>query len=266
MNDPIQKILLEEIHQIRVNSSKMRGRYNAGTLHDLRVASLRLRFALKFFASFIESEDLGGLRTGLKMARGTMGKVRNLDILSSHLEKDVHRLKPSLKEGSRIRKILQSMKGKARQSLVAMLSSAPYKKLLSDLKRTISYRNKKRVRPGDLLNKAFKLVAWRKNISKPKDFHRVRRSLKDLRYACEFLTVFHDTRKLRRKINDVIDLQDILGEYQDARSSVRILERMGRSPVIDGLSRIEMGRAGKALKTFKKRWKVGKSRKINTPD
>ncbi len=251
--DPVQKALAAQFVQMRLNSAKVLRGPAVEPLHDLRVAALRAGFALKFFRKLISAGNTGMLQDDLAYARKIMGKRRDLDIFSSRVEKDLQVLSISSSQKQKIRKIIRSKKAKARHDLVEMLRSSRYKGMLRDLKRAASTRNKRKLKPRDLLEGIFKGLTRKQGALRPAELHKIRIIFKDLRYACEFLADLYDEKKMRKVIRDMIEVQNVLGENQDAENAVRMLSRLKTTEKPEGIGKlikIEKAHTCRARKKF----------------
>lgn len=174
MDDFVKDILVAQLRAMLANSSEKE--LSAESLHNLRIAALRMRFALKFFGKFIHYRNLSKLRNELKAVRRVMGKTRDLDILSCRLEGNLKKLKMASPKERGIKNTVESMTSDSRKSLIKMIQSARFKILLYDLKRTIAHADDKKIKLQGLLNKVFREVI----LSKEQDLHQIRISLKNL--------------------------------------------------------------------------------------
>jgi CHAD domain-containing protein len=57
-------------------------------VHDMRVASRRLRAALEIFRDVFSTKQYRELRTEIKLVADALGRVRDLDVLEERLEAD----------------------------------------------------------------------------------------------------------------------------------------------------------------------------------
>lgn len=251
--DLVQKALVEQLGQMRLNAAKVLRGPAAESLHDLRVAALRAGFALKFFRKFISGGNVDKIQNDLSYARAIMGKRRDLDIFFFRISKDLQDLNIPSSQKQEILKIIQSKKVKARQELVKMLRSSRNKEMLQDLKLVASTRNKRKLKPQSLLKGILKGLECKQKALRPAGLHKVRIIFKNLRYAYEFLADLYDAKKMKKVMKDIIKAQDVLGENEDAENAVRMLIRLkisGKLKGIDRLVGIEKDRACQARKKF----------------
>lgn len=261
--DPVKKALVIQLGQLRVNSAKVLRGPAVGPLHDLRVAALRACFALKFFSKYIRGGKDRKLQGHLAHARRIMGKQRDLDIFSCRIRKDFKVLNISTLEKQRLSKVIAARKAKARKKLTAMLNSDGYKDMLQGLKHAASGRDQKQLRPKALLKDLFDQVASKKG--QTEDLHKLRKTMRNLRYACEFLVDQYDKEKMSKVIRTLVEVQNELGLNLDARDAARLLSRLNEaeeSKSINRLIDIEKTQAHNAYEKFRKIWKSMQYRRI----
>src|SRR5258708_22715766 len=63
----------------------MSRRDEPASVHDMRVATRRLRSTLKTFGEVLSLPDASGLRAELKWLGGVLGEARDNEVLASHL-------------------------------------------------------------------------------------------------------------------------------------------------------------------------------------
>lgn len=264
-DDPVKKALVAQAVQMRRNTVKVLRGPGMEPLHDLRITALRENFALKFFRKFING-NTGTLRDELVRARKVMAKRRDWDIAAPRINKNFQVLNMASFQNQKALKLMRSEKAKARDNLVVMLKSYPYKKMLRDLKQIATARNTRKIDPQILLKDTLKELKRQQESSlHPAVLHKIRITLKNLRYACEFFSDFYDKEKIQSLIADIVDVQDVLGEYQDGENTLRkinCLRMTEKSRGITKLKEIEERHTIKARKDFVKIWKSKKCRRI----
>jgi triphosphatase len=203
-------------------------------LHDMRVASRRLRGALDLFAEVLPIRART-LRSELGWLAEVLGSVRDLDVQLERMNDQshfgVHRpgegsFAPSLMDG--LRTLLQEEREAARHAMILALDSPRYERLLNGLSQMVRqgpsrYARITRVpaataapplvaKPHVAALKAAKR-AQRSGIAT--DFHRLRIRCKRLRYALEFTADLYGNRT-ETFTKRLARLQDKLGLMQDA--------------------------------------------------
>jgi triphosphatase len=196
-------------------------------LHDMRVATRRLRAALSLFAEFLPP-SAGQLGDELKWVGQTLGAVRDLDVQFEELE----RWHAEIPETDRdalvaIRLLLEAQRADAREAMLEALDSRRYELLVARFGRMLRSARGRRSGPAslpardvapDMIEERFR--AFRKagagiaTDSPAAAYHRLRIRCKRLRYGVEFLSDVYPGRT-RRFIKHVVALQDLLGLHQD---------------------------------------------------
>jgi triphosphatase len=193
-------------------------------LHDMRVASRRLRAAIALFGEFLPAEATR-LRTELAWVGQTIGAVRDLDVQLEQLDEWLSLLPESDRAPlAKLRAVLEEERSGARAEMLAALDSRRYEGFVRRFGRVLRSRSGTR-RPAalevapDLVERRHRSLrkARRKAVRSgdPTAYHRLRITAKRFRYALEFLSEVYpgETKAL---IKRTVVLQDLLGAYQDA--------------------------------------------------
>jgi adenylate cyclase len=167
-----------------------------------------------------------------------MGKCRDLDVFLARVRTCLERLGVSSKRKQEILGIIQSKRLKSRQELIKLLKSSRHTKILKKLKQVASSRNKRVLKSQPLLKGVFKALSCKVEGLSPEELHKMRMTIKNMRYACEFLEGFYDKRKMNKITKEIIKIQDVLGEYHDANNAVMRLKQIKRKNKLPWLSDI----------------------------
>src|SRR5215208_6772686 len=215
-------------------------------LHDMRVATRRMRAAMKIFEEPLPVRTQR-FRNEFKWIAGALGEVRDLDVQLEQLDGWIS----SASSGDRepleaLRAVFQERRKKTRKSMLRRLNSRRYARLVESfgafLERGPSRRAQASRRPilaaaPDLVRKPYRRV---RKLGDPlseessgEEYHELRKKGKRLRYALEFLSdIYGDPTK--DLIKPLKNLQDVLGDHQDAEVAVAHLRELavskGRSP------------------------------------
>lgn len=207
-------------------------------LHDMRVASRRLRAALSLFGDFLPA---GGdhMRGELGWIGQALGAVRDLDVQLEQLDLWLVEVSDEDREPlSALRAVLEEQRSVARAAMLEALDSRRYEAFVRDfgrylrgprLRSSSAGRLPARAVAPDLIEKRFKQL--RKSAeqigpdSEPADYHLVRIRGKRFRYALEFLLDVYPGRT-QPLLKRLIALQDVLGLHQDADVAITRLRRL----------------------------------------
>ena len=214
-------------------------------LHDMRVATRRLRAALSLFADVLPETALNA-RDEIGWVGQGLGAVRDLDVQIEQLDEWLDAAEPEDSEAlATLRSLLQEQRETARTAMLEMLDSRRYEAFVSRFGRTLRARHLARSGPAaqpalalapDLIEARFRSVRKAGNRIGPdspaSDYHRLRIRAKRLRYALEFLGDLYpdETRPLIKRL---VAVQDLLGLHQDADVAIDRLRQLALSGADD---------------------------------
>jgi CHAD domain-containing protein len=203
-------------------------------LHEMRVASRRLRAAVALFEDALPA-DVIKLRPELGWVGQTVGAVRDLDVQLARLDTSMEALpEPDREPLMRLRGLLVDERERARADMLAALDSPRYERLVRGFSRALRTRTGTRTEAA--LAAAPDLVESRRRAvnkaarrigpgAEPAAYHRLRIAVKRFRYALEFLAEVYPggTGRLVRR---TVAVQDVLGDYQDAQVGIERLRAL----------------------------------------
>jgi triphosphatase len=207
-------------------------------LHDMRVATRRLRAALSMFADALPARARH-LRDELGWLADALGAVRDLDV---QLE-GVAQWETEVPDAERVALgeldcLLRHRRDVARRRLLSCLESSRYDRLVSSFTAMLRQGPSRRSAPGrapavavvpELVRarhgSVTKTARRARRSGSVDDFHRLRIRAKRLRYALEFASELYDGRTAKY-VRGLVRLQDALGLMQDARVAAERLHTM----------------------------------------
>ncbi len=212
-------------------------------VHKARVATRRLRSALRTFALVLESTVSDPLRAEVAWLTGVLGAPRDAEVLRDHFRELTGDLEPDLTVGPAVERILTTMNrehGSAHAALVKALDSRRYERLMSDLADLVTTPASgpgagelARDRLPAAVEKASAAVAKAAQRAassadphvRDDAIHGVRKRAKAARYAAE---VVGDVlgRRARKLVDAWTDVQEVLGDYQDSVIARQALDRI----------------------------------------
>jgi CHAD domain-containing protein len=258
--EALQIRLREQLREIERHDPGTRLGRDTESLHDMRVAVRRLRALLRV-GKGLTGTDTAELEVRLKHLGRVLGDVRDLDVLLERLEGEAAAL--GGEDAKRARLLLMGLRNersRRRRRLLTELRSEKYLTLLEDTAGAIEG-----LEPGgaetsleELTRRAFQKVreAVRKLPEAPTDdqLHAVRKKGKRARYAGELAG--------RRKfVKRAKELQDVLGEHQDAVVAVeRLRDLAAEAPSEQALAagrliERQIKRRAEARAAWPKAWK-----------
>jgi CHAD domain-containing protein len=191
-------------------------------LHQMRVATRRLRALLRAAAPVLDPEAAARLRAEAGWLGTALGPVRDLDVLLGHLYAEAESFEPAEQQGLRhLFEVFEEERTARRASMLEKLRSPRYFDVLSLVE--AAAEEPPVVFPdgsvGELAAAEFRRL--RKAVdglpSEPADdvLHDIRIRAKRARYAAELAEIAIGKRATRF-IEAAKALQDVLGEHQDA--------------------------------------------------
>jgi CHAD domain-containing protein len=205
-------------------------------LHDMRVATRKLRAAISLFESALPFRFLA-LRDELKWIGRALGEVRELDVYLQWLARE--RERSDWANGAAIGPVIEDSelaRLRARENLLGVMRSERYAALVEDMKKALRLGDNgtgESAKPiqdyaAAVLPRRFKRLRKAATSlgpdSAPEEYHRVRVLTKRTRYGLDALRPLFPKKAvgaLRAK-----QVQDSLGEYQDCAVAISRLRSM----------------------------------------
>ncbi|HVV57407.1 MAG TPA: CYTH and CHAD domain-containing protein [Gaiellaceae bacterium] len=220
-------------------------------VHRLRVATRRSR-ALIDVTKPVLGEALAPLAGELRWLAGLLGDVRDLDVLIERLLGEAETLDEDAAGAATIVAALVEERDRAREALLAGLSSERYLALLTSFEESVALLPELDVDGGwkPTAAQALKRLARdaRKLPDEPADdeLHDLRKRAKKARYAGE-LAALGGSRAVARYVDALKVVQDAIGEHQDAVVAEERLRALARARTAIATGRlIERERARRA--------------------
>jgi len=243
-------------------------------VHQLRVATRRLRAALRLFAPLLPARLTEAAERDLAWLASAIGEVRDLDVLAAAVHARAVRLDPELRRTlGPLGIAMHDRRAAALEALTGALDSSRCRRLFDRLTAFAESppppRRNERLGEvaGDLVRpllRAVTRVGRRLGPDSPAtEFHRLRVRVKRLRYALETLRGLGG-KPVRRLLVRLEALQDVLGEAQDAQTQIAWLHAyagtaeapagslLAVGALIQALSKRAVKRRRRALKAWRK--------------
>jgi len=206
------------------------------SLHEMRVATRRLRVATKLFGGYYSSPIMGIIKDGLKITGKVLGRMRDFDILIVRLDQFIgsrdffdgpqyFALRTEVRnrqvsEREKMRGYLQSNAYlKFKDIFIYFLSTPEYKQEIMNQTMEIHQfvRNSIDVKMAEVLSHVYLEFP-----SAAKRMHKLRIAAKELRYSLEF---FHEIigKDVWDKVIVLTEIQDHLGQINDIYLTLEIM-------------------------------------------
>jgi triphosphatase len=227
----VRKILAYQMIRFQEQLPGVQRDIDTEFVHQARVATRRMRSALRLFRDAVPESTGACLAGELGWLGGMFGAVRDLDVFLLNLS----RFKEQIERYS-------AKKKEVFDNWIERHRDAPFKALNEALKSTrygnferrlsrfleapiplrprapLAVKTIHQTAPVIIKEKFTAVIEQGQRVienPKPKQFHRLRIQMKRLRYACEFMAPAYDGA-LDPFIERTVEIQDCLGEIQDA--------------------------------------------------
>jgi len=240
-------------------------------VHQCRVATRRLRADLRTLGAVLEPEPVAAVVERLEVLGAALGEVRDADVLGLRLRSMGARLDPADRDDLEgLIGLIHRERTSAHRRLVRRLGGADHGRLMDSLF-DLWDNPPLRVPDKGAADTARGLVSDRWSTlaeavadlaDQPADeaLHSIRKKAKRCRYAADMVTPLLGKRALRLS-KAVAEVQDILGEVQDASVAIEWLRGsarsggQGRALVAGQLIGMEASRAEAARQDWSRAWK-----------
>ncbi|MBV9327312.1 MAG: CHAD domain-containing protein [Chloroflexi bacterium] len=247
-------VVRQQLMLLREHEPGARTGQDPEDVHDMRVATRRLRAALRTFDQVLPA-DREFVDEELRWLGDGLAAVRDLDV---QLER-VHALGGLESPGDRealeaLEAALSREHTRARSELNELLDSERYAAILSHGADLLTRPVPQRAEDVTVGGAAYELVErpfrrFRKSArrltvdSPPADFHKARKRARLLRYTVEFVGDAFP-RASRRFVRRLVALQDVLGKHQDAEVALGELREVAQRSELSPSALFALGQLG----------------------
>lgn len=266
VEEAARAVLRECIDQIADNVVAVRQLDDPEGPHQLRVGLRRLRSALSLFGSALASPGSDAIGAEARWLGQEVGVLRDLDVAVNDMLRPEAEANPSESGLAALADGFARRTGTQRQKLRGLVAGRRVQAFLIDLVRFAETRGW--LNPDDIGQTArlaepisdFAGAALQKRRKKvasgakdletlaPDERHELRKQLKKLRYAVEFLAPLYPAKRARPFLKRLKQLQAIFGDVNDAEMLQRLLDDLAPEPAADSMAPRAIG------------WAIGASR------
>jgi CHAD domain-containing protein len=239
MDDAGRKIVGAFFKAMLDNEEGTRAGEDPEALHDMRVATRRMRAALRVLQPYMHEQRTDNVRRGLRAVARALGAVRDLDVLIINAEAFQQTL-PEEQRGD-MEGLLgewRDRRGKSRKAMLRLLNSKDYTRFTKQMARFVEEDipdpdmtapevapfQVRHVAPSAILSKYEQVRTYETVMSAPTiaQLHALRIHGKYLRYTLE---CFRETlpSEAGDLIREVVSMQDELGELHDADVAIGLI-------------------------------------------
>ncbi|EJO89155.1 CHAD domain-containing protein [Mycobacterium colombiense] len=208
------------------------------TIHDTRVAIRRLRSTLRVFAKALDTSEIEGMESELKLFAGLLGDVRDCQVQRARFDRVLDGMPDELILGpvrSRIGSHFSAIELPAREDVSETMESERYQSMMTGLRRwraeppvagavatgTLRQRARRAQRKAD------RRLAAALGSEDAAMLHRARKAAKRARYAAELCDSLGNRKRAKRTIKRYKRIQSTLGDHQDSVVAAAALRAMG---------------------------------------
>ena len=200
-------------------------------IHDMRVATRRMRAAFRVFDPYLKGKRAKEVRDGLRTVATDLGAVRDLDVLIANAEAFRETLPPEQRGGlASMTEEWRVTRWKARKALLRLLNSKEYSKFKQNMERFLKDPLPPPIRPkapshtrcaisqAASSSRATRLYARSKVCPISLQLRNSTRSASSANTSATLCEFFRDIlpKDVNNMIRDIVKLQDQLGEMHDA--------------------------------------------------
>ncbi|MCL4507235.1 MAG: CHAD domain-containing protein [Chloroflexi bacterium] len=207
-------------------------------VHQMRVATRRLRAAMSLFRDFLP-ERANRMREELGWFASALGALRDHDVMIKQVEGWAAEGGGGTPQSAfqAVAALLRQQRATAQQRLLAVLDSRRYERLVSAFTRFLKKPDElpdaagtpARATAPALIRRRYrktrKLGDQLTAESPPAEYHRARIAAKRLRYSLEFVARLYG-KPAKRALSCMVALQNMLGLFQDTRMAVARLRAL----------------------------------------
>jgi CHAD domain-containing protein len=237
IGDVAYAVLRKQLGLLLAHESGTRMGDDPEELHDMRVATRRLRAALNLFASVLP-QRARHVRDELRWLAQALGEVRDLDVQLEELVEWRKEAGDQQEALTPLHAVLERHRRDARQRMLAVLDSDRYRKLVRSFTGMVTRGPGAEIEASQapvldaapaLVKKRYRRVRTLGDTitaeSPPEEYHELRKQGKRLRYALEFFGDIYG-KPAKELVASLTNLQDILGAHQDAYVAVERLRQL----------------------------------------
>ena len=231
--DAFRHIALDCLQHLQQNHHGALTSEDPEYIHQMRVATRRLRAALRLFGPALPAELGPALRVPLSDLTRQLGKARDLDVLLSEIANPVLAALPDEPRLPALASDITNRRYVAREQAVALLAAPEYGRTLLGALESLHALPATDPAPLELANfAAARLRRLRRRlrqlvaaaeINDPTTLHALRIGVKRMRYALEFFSPLARAKASRRAIRMLAAIQETLGQLNDLNSAGAML-------------------------------------------
>jgi inorganic triphosphatase YgiF len=244
LEDTLRAVLGECLRHLTTNQLAAEHGEGPEGVHQMRVATRRLRSALRLFVAWLPVRAAQTLTSELRWLGRELGRARDLDVFVSELLGPLARGRPEDRGLATLYTAAEAARAEARAGVRTALGSQRYVLLVLRLGRltegaalrrgqlaALRAPARRSLRPLLRLRAArMRELGERLDQLSARELHRLRIRTKRLRYAIELLGPLFGVKEATRSARGIAELQDALGHLNDLSSAEALLAQLRERP------------------------------------
>lgn len=240
--DAFQAVARNALAQIAANAAALRDQPHAEAVHQLRVAARRMRSALSTFRPVVEDGGYEAVKAELRWLAKAFDTARNLDVFATQVLEPAAHMEAQPSGLGALSESVADARESARRDARETASSERFRMLMIDatswietgdwLGRAAAKEPARDVAARTLRKRLRKVLKRGRKIADSDDAvrHELRIQAKKLRYAAEGFGGLYGEKKVRRFVDRLKALQDVLGELNDMVTAESLSASLALSP------------------------------------
>ncbi len=240
-DDAFRATLSDCLAQMTANAGVLRNGRSVEGLHQLRVSLRRLEVSLKSFGDAFEQPWLEELRGRAKVLSSRLGPARDLDVFLEELLAAPAKMfsgEDEIEMFAALRAEAEKARDTAWNQASACVTGGDFAVFLDDVAGLAQSRlplardNRLPVMAEKILVRQAARAKKRGRAARSHeegDLHRLRISLKKLRYSAEFFAPLYKKKKVKRYLGQLRRLQDVLGRLNDIAHARTVIAQLAPS-------------------------------------
>jgi len=227
-------VALSCLDQMQLNHAGAVASEDPEYIHQMRVATRRLRAALRLFGPALPPDFAGALLPPLREMMAKLGKARDLDVLLAEICAPVIAALPDEPRLSALAGIITEERFAARRQAVRHLEAREFGQLMIHFAALLHDPALDAAPPGEdvaafasirlrRLRRRVRALALAARLDDPSSLHVLRIGIKRLRYALEFFASLARGKTRRRLAAWLAEVQGTLGELNDLANAGHLL-------------------------------------------
>jgi len=231
-----RRIAFACLEQLQANRDGVIGSEDPEYIHQMRVATRRLRACIRVFAPLLPPSFTASLLPPLREFMTRLGEVRDLDVLLAEIASPVTAALPAEPRLAALAGIITDRRHHARAEAMRLLTAPKYGQLtlrIAALLHQLAENGNDAVASPTLeefagvrlrrLRRKLLRLAGAARTHDPVSLHAVRIAVKRLRYALEFFAPINRGKARYRLADRLAGVQTLLGQLNDLASAGRLL-------------------------------------------